>query len=145
MIYLLLPLPLRSFQSLLLERAARLIRARRINRLCALLYVTDYTALVYDECGAASNEVLFVEDSISSNDLPLDVGEKRESNTYIFLESLIGGIAVNANAQNLRVALLKVGDIRLIRLQLFRSTTRKGENVEGQGHVLFASKIREMD
>lgn len=86
---------------------------------------------VYDESRAATDESLFVEDAVSSNHLTLDVGEERESNAYIFLEPFIGSIAVNGNAQNLRVVLFKVGEIRLIRLQLFRSTAREGQHVEG--------------
>ena|SRR5438067_1231983 len=121
----------RSFSSLMLEGAARLIRARWINRLVALLYVADDPVFVYDESRAASDESFFIKDAVSSNHLPLDVGEKRESYTYVFLEALVCGIAINTNAQNLCVALLKVGDISLIRLQLFGSTASKSQHVEG--------------
>src|SRR4051794_38572816 len=99
--------------------------------------MTDDTVFVDDESGAAADEPLLVKDAVSSDHLTLDIREKRECDAYVLLEPLISSVAVNANAQNLRVALLKVGDTSLIRLQLLRSTARKGEHVKSQGHVLF--------
>ncbi len=122
--------PSRSFQSLLLERTARLIRSRRVNRFSTLLYVTDYPVLVYDESSTASDESFFVEDTIRSDHLTLYVGEERECDSYVLLESSVGGVTVNRNAQNLRVILFEVGNISLIRLQFLRSTARKGKHVE---------------
>jgi len=114
----------------LLERAACLIRARRINRRVTLLYVTDDPIFVYDESRPAADEPRFVEDAVVFNDLSLDVGEEREGHSDVFLKPPVGCIAVNRDAQNLRVTILEVGNISLIRLQLLRSTAREGEHVK---------------
>jgi hypothetical protein len=126
-----LPLFISLFLISFLERAARLIRASRINGRVTLFYVAYDPVFVYDESRAASYESFFVKDAVSSNHLPLDVGEKREGYTYVFLEALVCGIAINTNAQNLCVALLKVGEISLIRLQLLRSTASKSQHIKG--------------
>jgi hypothetical protein len=107
--------------------------------------VADDALFVNNEGRAASNEPLLVEDTVSLHHLALEVAQKRESHPNIFLEPLIGRVAVNTDAQDLRVALLEIGDISLIRLQLLSSTTREGEHVKGQGDVLLTTEIREPD
>ncbi len=105
----------------------------------------DDSVFVDDECGARSDEPLFIEDAVSSHHLSLDVAEQGECHSYVFGESLVGGIAVHANADNLCIALLKFGDISLIRLQLFRSTAGEGQHIESERDVLLAAKVTELD
>ena len=93
-----------------------MICAGRINRLSPLLDVTDDPVLINDEGGAAADEPLLVEDAVSPDHLPLDVAQEREGHSNVLLETIVGCIAVNADAYNLCVALLEVGDISLIRL-----------------------------
>lgn len=93
--------------------------------------MTDDPIFINDESRPAANESLLVEDAVLPDHLPLDVGEKRECHADVFLEAIVSRIAVNADAQNLRVILLEFGNISLIRLQFLRSTARKGKHVEG--------------
>ena len=81
-----------------------------------MLDVADDPVFVYDEGGATTDEPLFVEDAIGSNYLSLDVAEQGESHPNVFLESLVGGVAIHTDADDLRVGLLEVGNISLIRL-----------------------------
>ena len=91
-----------------------MICAGRINRLGPLLDVADDPVLVDDEGGAAADEPLLVEDTVSPDHLTLDVAQEREGHSDVFLKAFVGCVAVNADAYNLCVALLEVGDISLI-------------------------------
>jgi len=51
-------------------------------------------------------------------------------------ERLIPGRLIHTDTQHLSPLILEPGDISLIRLQFFRSTTREGFNVKGQNHCL---------
>jgi len=107
--------------------------------------VADDTVLVYDEGGAAADEPLLVEDAVGFDRLPLDVAQQGEGHADVLLEPLVGGITIDADPDDLRVALLEIGDISLIRLQLFRSTACEGQHVEGERDVLLAPEIRELN
>ena len=137
--------PLRNISHLFLECTARLVRARRVNSRSSLLDVADDPVFVNDECGAGANKPLLVKDAVGSDYLSLDVAQQRESHTDVFLETIVGGVAVNADTDNLRVALFKVGNISLIRLQFLRSTSGEGEHVEGERNVLLAPEVAELD
>lgn len=93
-----------------------MIRAGWINRLRSLLDVADDPVLINDEGGAAPDEALLIEDTVSPDHLPLDVAQEREGHSDVLLETIVGCIAVNADADDLGIALLEVGDISLIRL-----------------------------
>jgi hypothetical protein len=55
-------------------------------------------------------------------------------------ECCVGWRAVDADAENYRITCFDLGQIRLIGLELLRSTTCESENVEGEDDVLFAPK-----
>jgi len=103
--------------------------------------VADDPVFVNYESRAAADETSFVEDAVSFDHLALDVAEQRESYFDVFLESLVGCVAVNADAYNLCVRFFEFGEISLIRLQLFRSTAGEGEHVEGERDVLLAAEV----
>jgi hypothetical protein len=131
--------------TLTLKRAARLISARRINRRSPLLNVPDNSFLVDDERRAAADKPFLIEDAVGFDRLSLDVAEQREGHSYIFLETFVSGVAVNTDADDLRISFLEVGDISLIRLQLLRSTAGKSQHVEGERDVLLSPKVAELD
>jgi hypothetical protein len=99
--------------------------------------------LIDAERGSCAISTLFIKDPIVFNHFPLEIAEQRECHSYVFLEAFVGRIAVNADPQDLRVCLLEFGDIRLIRLQLLRSTAGEGEHVESEHHILLAAKVSE--
>jgi hypothetical protein len=107
--------------------------------------MADDAVFVDDESCSAANEPLLVEDAVGFDHLPLDVAEQGKGHAYVFLEAVIGGVAVNADADDLRVALLEVGDISLIRLQFLRSTACEGEHVKGERNVFLATEIRKLN
>lgn len=78
--------------------------------------MTDDPIFVYHEGGTAADEPLLVKDAVGSNYLSLDVAEQGECYTDVFLESLVSSVAIHTNADDLRIGLLKIGDISLIRL-----------------------------
>jgi hypothetical protein len=122
-----------------------LVSSGRVNSRRALLDVADDAFLVDDESCPAADEVLLVEDAVGMDRLALDVAQEREGRADVLLESPVGGEAIDADAEDLSVALLEVGDISLIRLQLLRSTAGEGQHVEGQRDVLLAAEVRELD
>jgi hypothetical protein len=105
-----------AFSDIPLECAARLVRARRVNCRSTLFDVANNPVFVDNEGGAAADESLFVKNAVGFDYLTLDVAEQWKRHTDVFLESLVSGVAVNADAYDLRVTFLEIGDISLIRL-----------------------------
>jgi hypothetical protein len=81
-----------------------------------LFYVPDDPVFIHGERGARAVPALFVKDAVVFNHFPLEITEQGESHPDIFLEAFVGRVAVNTDPKNLCIALLEVGDIRLIRL-----------------------------
>lgn len=107
--------------------------------------MADDPVFVDDESRSATDKSLLVEDAVGLDYLSLDVTEQGESYTYVFLEAVVSSIAVNADADDLRITFLEIGNISLIRLQFLRSTAGESEHVEGKRDVLLATKIAELD
>jgi hypothetical protein len=100
---------------------------------------------VNDESCAATDKPFLVEDTISLDHLPLDVAQQWECHPYVFLKAVVSGVAINTNADDLRITLLEIGNISLICLQLFRSTAGEGQDVEGECDALLAPEIAELN
>jgi hypothetical protein len=122
-----------------------LICARRIDGRFTLFYVLYDALFINRECSTRSVPALLVKDAVVFNDFTFEITEQRESHAYVFLEASVSRVAVDADAQNLRVALLEFGNISLIRLKLFRSTAGESQNIEGQHNILLAAKVREFN
>src|SRR5207244_2103908 len=101
---------------LLLQHTARLISPGRVNRRITLLDMADDALLVDDERGAGAEHPLLVEDAVVFDGLAFEVTEEGEGNLNVFGEALVGGRAVNADAEDLSVISFEFGDISLIRL-----------------------------
>ena len=84
--------------TLLREDAARLIRARRVNRRATLFDVADDAVLVYDERGARAVAAFFVEDAVVAHGRAFEIAEQGKGDLDVFGEARIGGRAVNADA-----------------------------------------------
>jgi hypothetical protein len=109
-----------------------------------LFDVADDSVFVDNEGSAAADEPFLVKNAVGFDHLSLDVAEQREGHTDVFTESLVSGVAVNTDADDLRITFLEIGDISLIRLKLFRSTAGEGEHVEGERDILLTPEIREL-
>jgi hypothetical protein len=68
------------------------------------------------------------------------IAQQRKSDADLLCESRISWGAVNANAENYRITCFDLSQIRLIGLELLRSTTCESENVEGEDDVLLTPK-----
>ena len=101
----------------------------------------DDPFFIHGECGARAISTLFIKDAVVLNHTTFEIAEQRKCHADVFLKAFVGREAINADAQHLCIALLEFGDIRLIRLQLLRSTAGEGQNVEGEHHVLLAAKV----
>jgi hypothetical protein len=107
--------------------------------------VSDDAFFVYDEGRARGEAAFLVEYAVIFRYLAFEIAEEREGDSDVFGEALIGGEAVNTDAQDLRVACVEFGNISLICLQLSRSASGEGQHVEGEDDVLLAFKIAELD
>src|ERR1041384_395034 len=130
---------------LMLEEVACLVSAGRVNGGAALFDVFDDALFVYDEGGARRVAALFVEQAVVFDGRAMPVAQKRKGYADVLSKPAVGGEAVHADAENLRVGGAEFGDIRLIRLQFLRSTTREGEHVESEHHILLAAKVAELN
>ena len=78
--------------------AARLVSARGVDGILALLDVPDDAVLVYGEGGARAVAALLVEDAVVPDRLALEVAQQREGRPNVLLEAPVGREAVNADA-----------------------------------------------
>ena len=93
---------------------------------------------------ACAVTAFLVENAVISDHLAFEIAQQRKRHLNVFGETFVGCVAVRTDSQNLRVALLEFGNIRLIRLQFLRSATGEGEHVKGEHDVLLTSKIAEL-
>ena len=121
---------LRRASLFVLQHATRRARAGWIDRCFVHVDVLDDTLFVDHEGGAIRESLLFVENPITLGDGALEVAEEWKFHSDLIGEHFVGGGTVNANPQDLRAILLELGDISLIRLELFRSTTGESEHVK---------------
>lgn len=108
---------LTSFRQLtfLGEDAARLIRARRVNRCATLFDMLDNAFLVYDERGARAVAAFFIEDAVVAHGRAFEIAEERERDSNLLCEFAVGGNTVDAKTKNLSVGGFEFRDISLIR------------------------------
>ncbi len=104
----------------------------------------NYPVLIDHKRGAITEALRFVENSIILHHCSFEIAEERECYSNVLREAFVGGNAIYTDAENLRVGSFEFGDISLIRLQLFRSTAGKGQDVEGKHYVLLAFEIAQL-
>src|SRR5205085_5587511 len=135
----------RALTLLMLEDVARLISARRVNGRAPLFDMFDDALFINDERGARRIAALFVEQAVVFDDGAMPVAQEGEGYADVLREPSVRGEAVHADAQDLRFGGVEFGNIRLICLQLLRSTAGEGEHIEGEHDVLLAAKVAELD
>ena len=125
----------------MLEDVTGLNDSGRIDRHVSFVNVPDDSFFVDQEGGAISKTLLLVEDAIVFNDGAFEIAEDGERNSNLFCEFAVGGNAVDTHSEDLSLVGFEFGDISLIRLQLLRSTTGKGEHVDRQYDIFLTLEI----
>ena|SRR5882724_219983 len=113
----------------------------RINRYISLVDVLNDAILVNNECGSIAEALFFIKNSVVFHDGSLEITEQWKRNTDVLRETPVGRNTVNTDAENLSIGSFEFGDISLIRLQFFRSTTGKGQHIEGQHYIFLSLEI----
>ena len=125
------------------QDVARVVRSRGVNRYVSLVYMLNKSGLIDYKRRAIAKALRFVENSVILNHCSFEIAEEWEGNSDVLREAFVGGNAVHADAENLCFCAFEFGDISLIRLQLFRSTTREGEHVKCQDDIFLAFEVTE--
>jgi hypothetical protein len=121
--------------------------AVRIYGAVALFNVLDFPLFVHDYRGPlrplefVTLDVIGLQNLIRREDFFVHVAEKRERNPNLLCKSGVGCGTVNANSQDDCVARFELGQISLIGLEFFRSTTRESQHVKRQNDVLLPAKV----
>ena len=129
----------------MLQQTAGGVRAAGVNGCGVFLDVLNHAFLVHDEGGAIGKPVLFIENTVLGGHGPFEIAEDGKGDADLFGEFPVGGLTVNADAQNLGIGFFEFGDISLIRLELLRSASREGQDVKRQDDVLLSPKVAQLD
>ena len=128
----------------MLEHVAGFNNRSRIDRHVSFVDVPDDAFFIDQEGGAISKALLLVEDAIVLNDGAFEIAEDGERNSNLFCEFAVGGNAVDTHSEDLSLAGFEFGDISLIRLQLLRSTTGKGEHIDRQYDIFLTFEVAKL-
>ena len=134
------------FRYALLRRFAAFAESddfRRVHSVVVDLHFDHFAALIDQVVYPARCLVFWIIESVLAGDVAAPIAQQRESNSDFFGPRLITEGAVHTYTQYLGVRSFQLLQVLLEVLHLFRSTTGKSENVESQGHVLFATEIVE--
>ena len=126
------------------QNVASILGASDFDGDVAFVDVSNDSVFVDYESRAIAIAAIFVKDAIVFQHRMLDIAQQREGDADLFGEFGIGKRAVNTDPKNLCVGSFEFGDISLIRLHFFRSTTGERENIKGKHHILFAFEITEL-
>jgi len=124
-----------------LEHVTGLDDSGRIDRHVSFVNVPDDAFFIDQEGGAISKALLLVEDAIVFNYSAFEIAENGKCNSELFCEFAVGGNAVDTHSEDLSLIRFELGDISLIRLQLLRSTTGKGEHIDRQYDIFLTFEI----
>jgi hypothetical protein len=107
--------------------------------------VANDAVFVDHKRNAVGKEAGEIEDTASLGHLLLGVGKQWKCGAGFFSKLAVPFLAVEADPQNLCACGLELGDITLIRLDLFRSTGCGSANIKRQDNGLLAPEVRELD
>ncbi len=125
----------------MLEHVASFNNSGRIDSHVSFVNVPDDAFFIDQEGGAISKALLLVVDAIVFNDGAFEIAENGKCNSELFCEFAVGGNAVDTHSEDLSLIRFELGDISLIRLQLLRSTTGKGEHIDRQYDIFLTFEI----
>ena len=121
------------------------MRATRVDGVAAFDDLPDDSLLVDHKRVAVREAEDGNKDIIGARDGLAFVAEDGELDAQGFRKSLVFLAAVHADANHLRAGRFELGDISLIRLQLARSATGEGFDVEGEDDAFLAAEIAQPD
>jgi hypothetical protein len=93
-----------------------------VNRIGAFFDMANQAVLIDHKSDAVGEEAGEAEDAVGFGNYLVCVAQQRKAGAGVFRELAVPLLSVEANAQNLRAGGLEFGDIRLISLDLARST-----------------------
>jgi hypothetical protein len=135
--------PLRKCCLPLFGQSTGLNRVRRVNRVGALVDVTNDAVFIDYKGDAIGEKTGEIESAVRLGYLPVGVAEQRESRAGLLREPTISFLVVKTNPYHLRAFGFEFGDITLIRPNLLRSTGSRCANVKRQDHRLLAKEVSE--
>jgi hypothetical protein len=103
--------------------------------------VLNDAILVDDKCRSIAEALFFVEDPVVFHHGSFEIAEEWKGHADVLCKSAIGRNAIDADTKNLSVGSFEFGDISLIRLQFFRSTTGEGQDIEGKHYIFLTFEI----
>jgi hypothetical protein len=112
-----------------------------IDRHAAFVDVLNDPVLVDDERGSISEALFFIKNSVIFHHSSLEITEQWKSYPNVLCKTAVGRNAIDADAEDLSLCSFEFGDISLIRLEFFRSTTGEGQHIEGQHHIFLSPEI----
>ena len=112
-----------------------------IDRYVPFIDVLNDTVLIDYKGSTIPKALRFIENAVVPDYRSFEIAQQGKRDADVLREALVGGNTIYTDAENLRFHSLEFGDISLIRLQLLRSTTCKGQNVKSQHYVLLAFEI----
>ena len=123
---------------------ARVGSSRGIDRYVSFVDVLNDPVLIYYECGSISETLRFVENAVILHHCSFEIAQEGKSDADVLRKAFVSWNAVDTYTENLSIGSFEFGDISLIRLQFFRSTTCEGQHVEGEHNILLPLKVAEL-
>ena len=112
-----------------------------IDRYVAFIDVLNDPVLIDYKGSTIPKALRLIEDAVIPHHSSFEIAQQGKRDADVLREAFVGGNTVYTDAENLRLHSFEFGDISLIRLQLFRSTTGKSQNVKSKHYVLLAFEI----
>ena len=112
-----------------------------IDRYVPFIDVLNDTVLIDYKRSTIPKALRFIENAVVPDYRSFEIAQQGKRDADVLREAFVGGNTIYTDAENLRFHSLEFGDISLIRLQLLRSTTCKGQNVKSKHYVLLAFEI----
>jgi hypothetical protein len=119
----------------------------RIHGAIVLIDVLNLSVLVHDERGALRKLVIIaffvvsLQNPILFQDFSVHVAQEGKGHADLLGEGGVRGRRVNANSEYDGIARFQLGQISLIGLKFFRSTTGECQHVKRENHVLFPAIV----
>jgi hypothetical protein len=112
-----------------------------IDRYVPFIDVLNDPVLIDYKGSTIPKALRLIKNAVIPHDCSFEIAQQGKRDTDVLREAFVGGNTIYTDAEDLRVHSFEFGDISLIRLQLFRSTTGKGQNVKSKHYVLLAFEI----
>jgi hypothetical protein len=115
-----------------------------IDRHVSFIDVLNDPVLIDDEGGAIAEALFFIKNSVVFNHGSLKVAQQWKGYPDVLCKTAVGRNAIDADAEDLCICSFEFGDISLIRLQFFRSTTGEGQHIKCQHHIFLSLEIAQL-